>query len=496
MRKVTSQGRRVDGRVAPGPMTRAIGRRRMGLGCLLLACLVVGCKTGPDYERPEVEAPEDWRWKTADPRDHVPKGEWWRVYQDPRLDELEAAAMECNQDLQAALARVEQARATARISQADFFPSLNSGASFTRFRSSGNAPTPLGFTVPSFQVSQWSVPFDLSYEFDVWGKVRRGFEAARNRAVAAEAARQSLLLSLQADVAANYFSLVGNAEQVRTLDETIALRREALAIFEQRLAAGVGTEFEIERTKVEIATAEANLGVAHQRQAELQNALAILCGRPPSTFTVEVADTVPLPPQIAPDIPASVLERRPDVAEAERQLAARNAEIGVAKAAFFPAIRLTAQGGFQSGELEDLFLWESRTWGISPQVSFPIFQGGRLKADLERARAAYDEAVAAYRQKVLVAFREVDDSLAAIRFLKDRYAARAAAVEAAGNSAAIALERFSAGTVSFLEVVDASSLKLNNDLARIAVATEQVNATVRLIKALGGGWEEPQLSQR
>ncbi|MCP5517059.1 MAG: efflux transporter outer membrane subunit [Verrucomicrobiales bacterium] len=496
MRKGNPRSGTGDGQPAGGVSRAGFQWRTVGWLAGLLVAIGAGCKTGPDYERPEVETPDAWRWKAAEPRDHVPRGEWWRVYGDPRLDDLEWAAMESNLDLQAALARVDQARAVARISRSDFFPTVNGAASFTRYRSSGNAPTPLGFTIPSFHVSQWSVPFDLSYEFDVWGKVRRGFEAARNRAVAAEAARQSLMLTLQADVAANYFSLVGVAEQIRTLEETIALRREALKIFEQRLAAGVGTEFEVERTKVEIATADADLGQVRQREAELGNALAILCGRPPSDFVVEVADRLPVPPEIAPDIPASMLERRPDVAEAERQLVARNAEIGVAKAALFPSIRLTAQGGFQSGDLEDLFLWESRTWGISPQVTVPIFEGGRLRADLERSRAAYDEAVATYRQKVLVAFREVDDSLAAIRFLQDRYTARAAAVEAAGNSAEIALKRFSAGTVSFLEVVDAASLKLNNDLARIAVATEQLNATVRLIKALGGGWEEPQLSQR
>ncbi len=483
-----------DNSPSPGRRPRE-GRVPLVALAALVGLLVNGCKTGPDYERPEMKPPDEWRWKTAEPRDHVPKGEWWTVFDDPKLDELEWLAMEHNQDLQAALARVEQARSVARISRADFFPTINGAGSFTRFRTSGNAATPLGFPIPSFQAQQWEVPFDLSYEFDVWGKVRRGFEASQNRALAAEAARQSLMLSLQADVAVNYFSLVGVGEQIRTIEETLALRREALEIFGQRLEAGVGTEFEVERTKVEIAIAEADLAIVQQNQAELQNALAVLCGRAPSDFDYSVAQNLRRSPKIAPDIPSSLLERRPDVAEAERQLAARNAEIGASKAAFFPSFRLTTQGGFQSEQLEDLFLWESRTWGISPQVTFPIFQGGRLKADLERARAAYTEAVATYRQKLLVAFREVDDSLAAIRFLEDHYKAREAAVEAAGNSAQIALDRFTAGTVTFLEVVDASSIRLNNDLARIRVATEHLNATVRLIKALGGGWDEPEISQ-
>lgn len=466
-------------------------RGRLVLFPLATALLLAGCRVGPDYERPEVKPPDAWRWKTAQPSDHVPKGAWWQVYGDSRLDALQTAAGEHNQDLKAALARVEQARAAARMSKADLFPTLNGSGSFTRYRTSGNAASPLGFPIPSFEAQQWQVPFDLSYEIDLWGKVRRGFEAGRYTALAAEAARQNVLLSLQADVAVNYFGLVAARQEIRTLEASIDLRRQALEIFKQRLEAGVGSEFEVERTKVELAIAEANLGIAHQREAELENALAVLCGRPSSEFVASSAVELQPAPRIAPDLPSTLLERRPDVAEAERQLAARNAEIGVRTAAFFPSVRLTAQGGFSSEELADLFLWESRTWGISPSVQFPIFAGGRLKADLERSRAAYDEAIANYRQRLLVAFREVDDNLAAIRFLQDQFDARTRAVEAAGNSAGIALNRFSAGTVSFLEVVDAASLKLQNEIARIAVAREQLNATVRLIKALGGGWDEP-----
>jgi multidrug efflux system outer membrane protein len=201
-------------------------------------------------------------------------------------------------------------------------------------------------------------------------------------------------------------------------------------------------------------------------------------------------NTLPPAPAIEPGLPSALLERRPDIAQAEREMASRNALIGSAKAAFFPAVKLTATGGLQSGELEDLFKWDSRTWGLSPSVSIPIFQGGRLRAELERSRAAYDEAVAHYRAQVLQAFREVDDSLAAVHFLKDHYVARQQAVEAARNSAVIAFRRFNAGTINFLEVVDAESARLLNELARIRVGTEQLNATVRLIKAMGGGWRD------
>lgn len=435
--------------------------------------------------------PREWRWKPAEPRDQVPRGAWWRVFNDPHLDALEAVAESRNQDLKAAAARVEQARAVARISRADLFPSLRGSGSFTRYRTSGNAASPVDFPIPSFQAQQWQTPLDLSYELDLWGKVRSGFAAARHRTLALEAARQSLLLTLQADVAVNYFGLVAARQQIATLEAAIDLRRQALGIFKQRLEAGVGSEFEVERTKVELATAEADLAIAKQREAELVNALAVLCGQPAAEFEAVTAEELPAVPGVQPALPSSLLERRPDVAEAERELAARVAEVGVAQAAFYPSIRLTTQTGFSSEQLKDLFLWDSRYWGISPSISVPLFEGGRLRSDLARARAAVEEATANYRQRLLVAFREVDDSLAALRFLADQRRARAAAVQAAGSSARIALSRFGAGTVSFLEVVDASTLELSNELARIGVVREQFAATVRLIKALGGGWGEP-----
>lgn len=458
---------------------------------LLLALLIfAGCRTGDDYQRPEVQVPADWRFKAAEPRDHVPKGEWWRVFRDARLDELQERALAHNQDLRAAAARVEQARAVARIDRAAFFPTLTSSPNYLRYSTSGNAPSPLGFPIESFTAAQWEVPFDLSYEVDLWGKVRRSFEAAQQLTLAAEAARQNVLLTLQADVAANYFALVGVGAEMKALQQAIDLRQEALDLFQLRLEVGVGTEFEVERTRVELATATADLAAARQRQAEIGNALALLCGHAPAGFMVESADELSAVPSIAPDLPASLLERRPDVAEAERQMAARNAQIGVARAAFFPAIRLTANGGFQSGELQDLFSWDSKFWGVSPSISIPILQGGRLKADLDQKRAAYDEAVASYRQHILIAFREVDDSLAAIRFLREQVAAREQAVAAARKSVTLALDQYGAGTVSFLEVIDAESVRLQNDVARIRITTEQLNATVRLIKALGGGWDE------
>ncbi len=454
------------------------------------AMMASGCKLGPDYQRPEVEVPEAWRWKNAEPRDHVPRDGWWQVFEDPNLDALQREAETGNLEMNAALARVDQARASARISKADFYPMVMGSASWTRFRTSGNSPSPVGFPVPSLTMGQFEMPLDLSYEVDLWGRVRRSFEAARSLAMGAEAARQAVLLALQADVALGYFTLQSVDREVALLDRTVGLRREALEIFRQRLGAGMLTDFEVQRGQVEVSSAEADLEALRRVRAQLFNRLALLCGRPPSAFEVVIATNMPVLPQVEANLPSSLLERRPDVAEAERELAARMAQIGVAKAAFFPALRLTASGGLLSGDLSDLFLWESRTWSFGPSVSLPIFSGGRNRSDLERTKAVYDEALALYRQRILTAFGEVEDVLAALQFLRRETEAREQAGTAATAAARQSFARYQAGAVSFLEVVDSEQARLTSLLAWERAIREQQLATVRLLKALGGGWKE------
>ena len=477
--------------MTPTPQLPPTSPIRLCFRPMLLSVILIltGCKVGPDYRRPAIETPPDWRWKTAQPQDHVPRGAWWRVFDDAALDALQEQAAQGNLDLQAAFARVEQARAAARINRSEFFPTLTGQGNFTRYRTSGHAPSPVPFPVPSFIQQQWTVPFDLSYELDLWGRVRRSFESAQQLALSAVAARQSVLLTLQGDVAATYFSLQTADREIALLNQAILLRREALQIFEQRLGAGMGTEFEVERGRVEVASAEADLQAAQRRRAEHINALALLLGTTAASFNPGT-NAAPLRlPVVAPDLPSALLERRPDVAQAERELASRMAQIGVAQAAFFPAVHLTASGGFLSGEVSDLFLWDSRTWSIGPSVTMPLFLGGRNKAGLERARASYEEGVALYRQRVLVAFKEVEDSLAAIQFLQLESAARRRAAAAAQQAARLSLERYRAGAINFLEVVDSENVRLLNELAQIRITNDQFLATVRLIKALGGGWE-------
>jgi multidrug efflux system outer membrane protein len=305
-----------------------------------------------------------------------------------------------------------------------------------------------------------------------------------------QAAYESVLLALQADVAATYLAIQGADQELAILRQTIEVRKEALSAIELRFQAGLGTEFEVERTKVEVASAEAGLQLVLRRRAELINTLAVLCGLPPAEFEEQIADGVARLPRIAPDLPSSLLERRPDVAQAEREMAARNARIGVATAAFFPVVRLTGSGGYLSGDVSDLFKWDSRIWSIGPTVSLPLFAGGRNIAELDRTKFAYQESVALYRQQILEAFREVEDSLAATTLLEKQVAALQEAARAGRRSAEVSYARFTAGAVNFLEVVDSETVRLQAELAAVQGSTEQRLAVVRLIKAVGGGWEE------
>lgn len=473
-----------------GDRERAGWRQATRLAASLLVAMVaaMGCRLGPDYTRPEVAVPADWRWKPAEPRDHEPRGDWWDVFADPALDALQRHAADENLDLKAAFARVEQARATARVSKADFYPQVYGAATYTRYRTSGNAPSPVGFPIPSFTLEQWETPLDLSYEVDLWGRVRRSFESARLLAMGAESARQAVLLALQADVALTYFTVQSLDREIALLDRTLAIRGEALDIFRQRFQAGMLTEFEVERGQVEVSSAAAELEATRRQRAIAWNRLAQLCGRTPAAFDAAIPTNHMVVPEIAPDLPSALLERRPDVAEAERLLAARLSQIGVAKAAFFPSVRLTAAGGMLSGEASDLFEWDSRTWMLGPRIDFPVFAGGRNRAELERSRAAYEEAVAQYRQQVLIAFREVEDSLAALRFLAAEVQARAQASASAAAAARQAFARYQAGAVNFLDVVDAEQARLVSLLAEERALREQWLNTVRLLKALGGGW--------
>jgi multidrug efflux system outer membrane protein len=456
---------------------------------------------GPDYKPPGNDEPAAYKaselglWKQGNPLDQVPKGNWWEIFADEALNDLEARATSQNQNLKAAVARLGQARATARVARGELLPSAALAPSWTRQRFSPNQ-------VPSFgnmTANSFSVPLDFSYELDLWGRVRRSFESARAEAQASLADYYNVLLTLQSDVAQNYFGLRALDAEIATVSGTVDLRKEQVQLVRSRFEGGIGNELDIARAETELATTQAELASLAQRRTELENGLAILVGANPAVFAVP-AQTAnpwnPIPPEIPAGLPSQLLERRPDVSEAERLLASANARIGVAKAAFFPVINLTASGGYLSGELDNLFNWSSRVWSIGPSVSLPIFAGGRNRANLRRSEAAFEEAVARYRQQVLVAFADVENSLAGNRHLAEQSAAQLRAVAQSRRAAQLATQRYRSGIVSYVEVIDANRDALQAERAAAQLAGQRLINTVQLVKALGGGWTREQLVSR
>ena len=448
---------------------------------------------GPDYQRPTTPAPSAYRdadnlgsWKTAAPADTTARGEWWKLFADSALDVLESRALTANQDLRAAAARVEQARAAAGIARSGYWPQLAVSPSVTRERTSGTTEN----VAPDTLTTTYRAPLIASWELDLFGRVRRLSESARADADASAATFESVRLALTAEVAATYFSLHGLDHELALVRDTASLRRKALDLVNARLKSGAAGELDVARAETELASADADAAALANRRAALQNALAVLVGAPASEFELSALNSqLSTVPTIPSGLPAELLERRPDIAAAERTLASANARIGVAKAAFFPAISLTGGAGFASGDIDRLFNSDSRAWSIGPSLYLPIFQGGRNRANLERSRAAYDESVALFRQRVLIAFREVQDALTATHLLAEQSSAQDRALVAARRAASLAQTRYDAGYVSYLEVIDAQRTSLATERASAQLAALRLNTGVALIKALGGGWQ-------
>jgi len=458
---------------------------------------------GPDYIRPDAPAPAAYRdadpalaWKSAAPAEQFARGEWWRLFADSALDTLESQALAANQDLRAAAARVEQARAAAGLARSNYWPQLAVDPSVASERTSTTTdnifPHDLGTT--------YRAPLVASWELDLFGRVRRLNESARADADASAAAFESVRLALTTDVAANYFSLRALDREVAIVRDTLALRQHTLDLVDSRVKIGTAGELDSVRAQAELANTEVDAAALANRRAAVVDALAVLVGTPAPAFELPAeperapAPYLQQPPLIPAGLPAALLERRPDIAAAERTLAAANARIGVARAAFFPAISLTGSAGYASGDIDRLFQADSRIWSIGPSLYLPIFQGGRNRANLERSRAAFDESVANYRSRVLIAFREVQDALTATRILAQESAAQDRALVAARRASALAQIRYDAGYVSYLEVIDAQRTDLAAQRAAAQLAALRLNTSVALIKALGGGWHAPEMS--
>ncbi len=468
---------------------------RAGAGAATaLGLLLGGCAVGPDYRRPPAETPAGFSeaglepgapWRVAVPKDHLPKGAWWTIYGDPVLDRLAQQATGASPTIQAAVARRDQARATARIDGADAFPALAVDASATRSRTAANRRTGAAGSVGNSFV----LPVDASYELDLWGRVRRTRESAAARAEAADADYHAVLLGVQADAVRAYVSLRALDVERDLVQRTAASRQRSLDIVRKQVALGAVGPLDASLAETDLATAQGDLVAIDQNRAALRHGLAVLCGTLPESFTL-AADPSPLaaPPAIPIGLPSELLERRPDVATDERLLASASAQIGIAEAAFFPSVTLFGSVGYSSSSAGSLLDWSSRIWSIGPGVTLPLFQGGRLTANRDRAEAAYAEAVANYRQAVLTAFQEVESALSDVARLRERAEFTAQAVRSSRRAADLTGQRYRAGQVGYLDVIAAERIAIANERLQVQLQGQQLVATVVLIKALGGGW--------
>jgi NodT family efflux transporter outer membrane factor (OMF) lipoprotein len=479
----------------------------------LTACmlLLAGCAVGPKYVRPTVPTPPAFKelpatgvasteaWVLARPGDSTIHGKWWQAFRDPQLNDLEEMASVSNQTIVAAYDNFLAARALVRGARSQYFPTVTTNPSITNSRpSSGQfgglkagSTSGAGFTVKSF--TDYSLPFDASWEPDVWGRVRNGVKANVYAAQASAADLENMRLSVQAELAADYFELRAQDTLKQLLDSTVKAYQDALDLNQSLYRAGVGSDEAVAQAEAQLKSAQAedtNLGIL---RAEYEHAIAVLVGQPPSTFSEPSQSLQANPPAIPVGIPSELLERRPDIAAAERSVAQANAQIGVAMSAYFPSILLSASGGFGSSSFTNWLTWPSRFWSVGPSLAETIFDAGLRRATMQQYRATYDATVANYRQTVLTAFQQVEDNLVAMRILSEDVQQQDAAVEAARRSLEEATSRYKAGLDPYLNVITAETILLNNQQTALNFRMQEMVSSVQLIKALGGGWNAVQI---
>lgn len=459
-----------------------------------IALLLGGCTAGPKYVRPPADAPANYKetgdWKPAQPGDQLTRGKWWEIYGDAQLDSFEEQISISNQTLKAAQARFIEARAGIRVSRAGFFPSATAGLSVSRTRPSQNRP-PAPSSTPAY--NDFLLPVDVSYEPDVWGRVRRTVEAARAEAQASAADLAGVELSLRAELALDYFQLRGVDSQRQLLASTVAAYEKALELTESRYHGGLASAVDVAQAQTQLETTRAQAADLEVQRTAFEHAIAVLTGRAPYQFAVPPLALAAPPPAIPPGLPSDLLERRPDIAAAERRVQEANAQIGVARAAWFPRLLLSGVGGFESAKIGTLLQGPGGFWSLAGSAAELVIDGGQRRGLTEAARASYDQSVDTYRQATLAAFEEVEDNLSALRILQDVAKTQDAAVAAAQHSLALSTTRYQGGVTSYLEVVTAQRAALSDESAAVDILTRRMVASVLLIKALGGGWNVSQI---
>lgn len=463
----------------------------LGFGALLFG----GCTVGPKYVRPSAEVPVAYKeangWKLAQPNAASPKGSWWKVYDDLKLSSLEQRLTVSDQSLKIAQEQFVQARAAIGIARAPEFPSVTAGAAASGTRQSQNralygAGSPVTY-------SDVQLPLDVSYEPDVWGRVRRTVEAARSEAQASAADLASVDLSLHAELALDYFELRGLDSQAQLLNSTVASYEQALNLTQSRYQGGLSSELDVAQAQTQLQTTRAEAVDVGVQRAAFEHAIAVLIGQPSANFSLQPLPLTMGPPSLPVGLPSDLLERRPDIAAAERRVEEANANIGVARAAYFPSVLLTGSGGFESGTITNLLQGVSGFWSLAGSAAELVFDGGARRGVNEQARSAYRQSVDAYRQTTLVAFQEVEDNLAALRILQNEAKVEDAAVTAAQHSLDLSNTRYKGGVANYLEVTTAESAALNDERSAVDISTRRMTASVLLIKALGGGWDASQI---
>jgi len=460
------------------------------------------CTVGPRYSRPAAPAPapDAWRtqppWQQASPKDAVPKGSWWQVFHDDTLDTYEQHFLQANQSLAAARDRLNQARSLARVATANYFPQLSTDPNAVRERGSGNRPLNGGVLIrPAAPYTQnvYSIPFSLNYEVDLFGRVRINVEAANASLQSSAADLGNVQLVLSAELAADYFTLRELDAEYQVVEESVDYERKGLDLVQRRHQGGVASGLEVAQQATLLDSTISQAALVQQSRAQFEHAIAVLVGQPASSFTVPVAPLKAMPPPVPLGVPSDVLERRPDIATLEREMAFENAQVGIARTAFYPHITLSGAGGLQSSDITRLFNAPSLFWSLGADALQPVFEGGRNRANLAAARAAYDEAVANYRQSVLTAFQQVEDGISNLSTLSQALTTQAAAVDDARRALDIANNRYVGGVTTYLDVITAQTTLLNSQRLETQLLGQQMVSSVYLVKALGGGWDTNEI---
>ena len=498
-RKRAKEQRGQECLTARGKRSKAVSMRPALVSLLLTAVLLSGCSVGPNYHRPSAQVPDTWKgegpWQAAAPQDSIPKGTWWQLYQDAELNRLEQELLQANQSLVAARDRLWQARSLARVASAAYFPSLTASPNGQRQRFSGNrdleSASPAAVKPDTENI--FNVPFSVNYEADLFGSVRRGLEAANATLQATAAELENTRLVLTAELAADYFNLRELDREADVVRKSVEIQQKGLDLVNHQHEGGIASGLAVAQQAALLDATAAQLQLVVQQRSQYEHAIAELTGHPASSFTLDKAPFNVTPPAIPAGIPSQILERRPDVAASERQMAYQNAQVGLAKAAFYPHITLGGSGGWQSRDVATLVNAPSAIWALGGSILQPVFNGGQNRANLLASQAAYDQSVANYREAVLEAFQQVEDGLAGLAFLDQAAKTQQVAVEDSRKALDIANNRYVGGVTTYLDVITAQSTLLSNERLATQLLGQQMVTSVFLVKALGGGWDASEI---